>query len=67
MTNIDTIIHLLRDSDRPVSHDKLMQDAATALSRIPKATAYLYGLSVFSDAVKSAELKEAINILEGKL
>ncbi len=29
--NINTIIHLLRDSDRPASHDKLMQDAATLL------------------------------------
>lgn len=29
--DINTVIHLLRDSDRPASHDKLMQDAATLL------------------------------------
>ncbi len=35
MTNLDvsTIIHLLRDSERPSSHTKLMDDAATALSQ----------------------------------
>jgi trehalose utilization protein len=31
--DIAAIIHLLRDSDRPTSHDKLMQDAASALAQ----------------------------------
>lgn len=35
--DIRTIIALLRDCVRPPENDKLMQDAATALSRIPKA------------------------------
>ena len=33
---VATIIHLLRNSDRPVSHCKLMDDAAGALSRLEK-------------------------------
>lgn len=37
MTDIPTIIHLLRHSDRPVSHAKLMDDAARALGKTSKA------------------------------
>ena len=45
----------------------LMDAVAIYGGRINKATAYLHGLSVFSDDVKSAELKEAIEILEGNV
>lgn len=34
MTHIQTIIHLLRDSDRPAECVKLMDDAAMALTRM---------------------------------
>lgn len=34
MTNIQIIIHLLRDSDRPAECVKLMDDAAMALTRM---------------------------------
>lgn len=62
-----------RWNDRPLEENlqaqtKALMDAVAIYGgRINKATAYLHGLSVFSDDVKSAELKEAIEILEGNV
>ena len=41
---VATIINLLRNSERPVSHCKLMGDAANALSRLEKREERARGL-----------------------
>lgn len=65
--NIATIIHLLRESDRPVSHDKLMQDAAAVLSRIPKAIEELHSQIDGGEECKGrdSQISYVIGILEG--
>lgn len=66
--DIATIIHLLRDSDRPASHDKLMQDAATVLSRIPKAIAELLDMIDGGEECRGydSQISTIIRILEGE-
>lgn len=68
MTNIQTIIHLLRDSNRPASHDKLMQDAATVLSRIPKAIAELESMIDGGEELRGhdSQISHIIRILQGE-
>lgn len=67
MTNLQTIIHLLRDSDRPASHAKLMDDAARILSRIPKAIDELTSQIDGGEEMRGRDsnISEMIRILEG--
>lgn len=63
---VATIIHLLRNSDRSVSHCKLMDDAANALSRLEKREEWarrllfdcLHVLSAHSVGYKTQEAVE---------
>jgi hypothetical protein len=66
-SHIDIMINLLRDSDRPASHAKLMDDAATALSRIPKAITELYALIDGGEECRGMDgaISRIIRILEG--
>ena len=64
---INTIIALLRDSVRHPDNDKLMQDAATVLSRIPKAVEELHGMIDGGEECRGRDqqISEVIRILEG--
>lgn len=72
MTNVNTIIHLLRDSVRPVSHGKLMDDAAIMLqqydTRIRHAIAELNSQIDGGEECRGrdSEISHVIHILEGK-
>ncbi len=68
MTNIDIIIHLLRDSDRPAECSTLMNDAATLLSRIPKAIAELLDMIDGGEECRGydSQISTIIRILEGE-
>ena len=68
MTKLQTIIHLLRDSDRPAECGKLMDDAAELLSRIPKAIKELNNQIDGGDECRGrdSEISEVIKILEGE-
>ena len=65
--NVKTIIALLRDSVRHPDNDKLMQDAATVLSRIPKAVEELRDMIDGGEECRGydSQLSEVIRILEG--
>lgn len=65
--DIATIIKLLRYSDRPISHDKLMQDAANVLSRIPKAIEELRDMIDGGDECygRDSQISYVIDLLEG--
>lgn len=55
--NIKTIIHLLRDSDRPISHAKLMDDAASLLESHKALSIELHDLK--------CAIREALCQIEG--
>lgn len=65
--SINTIIHLLRDSVRHPDNDKLMKDAATVLSRIPKAVEELREMIDGGEECRGhdSQISEVIRILEG--
>jgi len=65
--SITTIIALLRDSGRHPDNDKLMQDAATVLSRIPKALEELREMIDGGEECRGhdSQISEVIRILEG--
>lgn len=65
--DIAAIINLLRYSDRPASHDKLMQDAATLLSRIPRAIDELLDMIDGGEECRGidSQISSIIRILEG--
>lgn len=65
--SITTIISLLRDSVRHPDNDKLMQDAATVLSRIPKAIEELTSMVDGGEECRGrdSQISEVIRILEG--
>ena len=65
--NVKTIIALLRDSVRHPDSDKLMQDAATVLSRIPKAIEELRDQIDGGEECRGRDqqISEVIRILEG--
>jgi len=65
--NIKTIIALLRDCVRHPDNDKLMQDAATVLSRIPKAIEELRDQIDGGEECRGRDqqISEVIRILEG--
>ena len=65
--NIKTIIALLRDCVRHPDNDKLMQDAATVLSRIPKAIEELRDQIDGGEECRGRDqqINEVIRILEG--
>lgn len=66
--SIKTIITLLRDCVRHPDNDKLMQDAATVLSRIPKAIEELRSQIDGGEECRGRDqqISEVIRILEGK-
>ena len=59
-SHIDIMINLLRDSDRPASHAKLMDDAATALMQ---SVADNKGLAaqITADAISIEKHHKSIN------
>lgn len=65
--SIKTIIALLRDSARHPENDKLMQDAAIVLSRIPKAVEELRDMIDGGEECRGrdSQISEVIRILEG--
>lgn len=65
--SIKTIIALLRDAVRPPENDKLMQDAAIVLSRIPKAVEELRDMIDGGEECRGrdSQISEVIRILEG--
>lgn len=66
--DIKTIIHLLRDSVRDPKDDKLMQDAATMLSRIPRAIDELLDMIDGGEECRGidSQISSIIRILEGE-
>lgn len=74
MTNLQTIIHLLRDSDRPAECVKLMDDAAAILETIDQMQGRILileqllrdSLTVMNAASVGYKTQEAIEkLLEG--
>lgn len=65
--HIKEIVYLLRNCVRHPENDKLMQDAATILSRIPKAIEELLGQIDGGEECRGRDqqISEVIRILEG--